>query len=344
MSPTTCTAFSSKRICACPQWKSAHSTAAALSLAVIVLFAHNAPAQDRDQVSENRQAATETSNADGEAGKRSISVSLTPLYEHVFDTDLRSSEGSVQINRAGAALELSGRIGDGARWSFETFYEASWYNFNTTPDLIPSGANPFQEVHLLRFTPTLLYVIDRQWSVLAGGFVQFAGERDADLGDSATYGGFGAVNYAISDSLSFSGGLRVASQLESDASIIPFLGVTWAINDKLTLSTRGPRVELAAKATDLLTARLFGAYESREYRLAENSEIPEGVIRDRRARIGFGLDFKAWNAPACSGTLSIETGIDVYQRFYFDDENGDRVGADRTQPAPFVALRGEVVF
>lgn len=302
-----------------------------------VLTVQGALAQQRAQVAESRESA-------GAESASGISISLTPTFEHVFDTDLRTSSGSVQINRAGAALNIGGRLGDRARWGLETTYEASWYNFNNTPDLIPSGENPFQEVHLLRFTPTLAYSIDNQWSVLGGAVVQFAGERDADIGDSATYGGFGAVNYRFSDSFSLSAGLRVVSQLEADASVIPFIGLTWDINDRLSLRTRGPRVELAAKATDALTARLFGAIESRDYRLSDESSIPDGVVRDRRGRVGLGIDWKAWNASHCSGTLTLEAGVDVYQRYYFDDENGERVGADKTKPAPFLALRALISF
>jgi hypothetical protein len=311
------------------------SRAALLSLAGVLSASPAALAQPRTQVSQEREGTAAGGDQSG-----GWNVSLTPSYEHVFDTDLRSSQGSIQINRAGAELEFGGRLGSRARWGLTTSYEVSWYNFNNTPDLIPSGENPFQEVHMLRFTPTLAYSIDQQWSVLGGAIVQFAGERDADIGDSATYGGFVAANYAISDKLSLSFGVRAATQLESDASVFPFVGVTWAINDTLTLRTRGPRVELAAKASEHLTARIFGAYDSREYRLSDDSAIPDGVVRDRRGRVGFGLDWSACSAA----TITLEAGVDVYQRFFFDDENGERVGADRTKPAPFIGLRGELRF
>lgn len=312
-------------------------TSPARSLAVafccIASCASLAAAQERRQVAEQREA-TASPRVDN------LSISLTPTYEHVFDTDLRASQGSVQINRAGAELELGGPLGDRARWGVTAAYEVSWYNFNNTPDLIPSGANPFQEVHSIRITPTLAYSIDQQWSVLGGPVIQFAGERDADVADSGTYGGFFAVNYAASEALSLSLGVTASSQLEADARVIPFLGVTWRINDTLTLRTRGPRVELVAKACDQLSARIFGAYQARDYRLSNDSEIPEGVVRDRRGRIGFGLDWHACSAA----TITLETGVDVYQRFYFDDKNGERVGADRTKPAPFVALRADIRF
>lgn len=290
-------------------------------------------AQQRTQVAQEREGASPGQSPDW-------SIALTPTYEHVFDTDLRASRGSVQINRAGAELELGGALGDRARWGLTTAYEVSWYNFNNTPDLIPSGANPFQEVHSIRMTPTLAYSFDQTWSILGGPIIQFAGERDADVADSGTYGGFFAVNYVVSDKLSLSFGATASTQLEADARAFPFVGITWAINDTLTLRTRGPRLELAAKANQFITARLFGSFDSRDYRLSDDSEIPDGVVRDRRGRIGFGLDWRPCN-PAL---ITLETGVDVYQRFYFDDSNGNRVGADRTKPAPFLALRAELQF
>lgn len=305
--------------------------AAGVTLAAGALSA-GALGQQRTQVAQAR---------DRGGPSEGLSVSLTPRYEHSFDADLRDSrDGSVQIHRAGATLNLGGAINESLRWGLDTDYEASWYDFNDATDLIPSGRNPFQEVHQLRFTPTLFWRIDEAWSVVGGPVVQFAGERDADVGDSATYGGFVAGNYRLSENLSLSFGVRAVTELESDASVIPLLGVTWKISEQVTLRTRGPKLEVAAEMTPDLTLALFGGYDSREYRLADDAEIPEGVMRDRRGRVGVALRWRAWEGA----TISVEGGADVYQRFYFDDKDGNRVGADRTRPAPFVGVNAEFRF
>lgn len=307
--------------------------AAAGTIAVLGTAA-GAMAQQREQVADARARTTDRLLGD-------ISLSLTPRYEHIFDTDLRDSQnGSVQVNRAGATLKLGGPIAETLRWGLDTDYEASWYDFNDASDLIPSGRNPFQEVHQIRFTPTLFWRIDESWSLVGGPIIQFAGERDADVGDAATYGGFIAANHRVSDTLSFSLGLRATSELESDGSVIPLAGVTWKITDTVTLQTRGPSLEIAADVAQNLTLALFGEYQSREYRLADDAVIPEGVMRDRRAKVGVELRWRA----ADWAMVTIEGGADVYQRFYFDDRNGDRVGADRTRPAPFVGASVELTF
>lgn len=287
-------------------------------------------------------------DANDEPRESTLRTSLTPTFEHVFDTDLRDSQGSVQVNRAGLELSVSGTIPPDllprTRWSVSLDYEASWYNFNNTPDLIPSGANPFQEVHQIDITPMIVHSIDEQWTVLGGAIVRFAGERDADVGDAATYGGFAGARYALSEDFALSFGLRAMSLLEADMSFFPFIGFEWTINEQLSLSSKGPGLALEAKVSDAISARLFGAFESRDYRMAEDSEIPEGVMRDRRARVGLGLDWRFWSGDRATGTLTLETGLDVYQRYYFDDADGNRVGADRTKPAPFVGLSGTFAF
>ena len=43
--------------------------------------------------------------------------------------------------------------------------------------------------------------VSERWSWFVGGILNFSGEPDADVSDSATYGGFGGARYKFSDKL-----------------------------------------------------------------------------------------------------------------------------------------------
>lgn len=271
---------------------------------------------------------------------RGLSIGQTPRVEHTFDADIRNTPASVSITRAGLALDLSAPFADRWAWTLTVDYEASFYNFSDSSTLLPSGDDPLDTVHDLTFRPGLAYVVDNNWSVFGGGIIEFAGESGADIGDAATYGGFAGARYKLSDKLSLSLGFAVQSRLENSASFFPLLGVDWQISDRVRLSSFGPGLRLTANINDDWAVFIAGTFHRREYRLDDDGSIPSGIIRDRRARFGAGVSY----APCDMVKLELFGGVDAFQRFYFDDENGHRVASEKTQSAPFIALSAAIRF
>jgi Domain of unknown function (DUF6268) len=305
-------------------------------LLTLTFAAPYAAAQDvsRPSPTASPRDITERSRDEG------IGFSLKPFGLHTFESDLRDSPASVSITRAGIELGLTGALSEGLRWTLAVEYEASWYNWSDAGSILPGGQQPLGEVHDLGLRPGLVYAFDARWSVGLLGIIEFAGERDTDIGDAATYGAIGFASYTVSDDLSLTFGGGFQTRLENDTTFIPAIGIKWNINDRLTLSTLGPGARLTGAINDQWSAFLFGSYSSREYRLADDGAIRDGVVRDRRATLGVGVSYAV--GPRLSFELT--SGVDVYQKFFFDDENGDRVNALRTKPAPFVGLSGTFRF
>lgn len=269
-----------------------------------------------------------------------LSFSITPKGEYTFESSLRRSDAKVSIARAGVDMDLGWQANERLRLTFGIEGEASWYDFKNTASLLPGGLDPINDAYLVRFTPGLRLGIDKTWSVLAGGIIEFAGERDVSLGDAATYGGFGGVGIRVSDTLFVTAGVIVKSRLEDDALIAPLLGVRWQINDRLSLENEQLGLRFSAKINEQLTASIFGRYEIRDYRLSDDGSIPEGVLEDQRVPLGAALKW----SPSRNINVSLNAGAIVWQRFEFKDANGDDVANDRTRPAAFIGISAEISF
>jgi hypothetical protein len=277
---------------------------------------------------------------DGDGKQPGFTLSFTPRGEYTFGSDLRDSMGSVSVSRAGVGIDASGPLGDRARLSVGADFESSWYDFKDAGDLLPSGKEPIEDAFLLRVTPGISYFLSRQLAVVGGAIVEVAGAYGADLGDSVTYGGYGGVRYQASETFAVTAGVIVKTRLEDDAIVVPLLGLNWKIDEKLSLSSEGLGARLAAKVSPQWTVSVFGRWELREYRLEDDGAIPDGIVRDTRVPVGAGV---TWS-PTERVSVTLSGGVVVYQRFQFDDRDGNGVANDRTRGAGFVGVRGEIRF
>lgn len=331
------------------------SMACALALAAGTAQAQSGGGLGREGVS---TAATEDASAQSPApasatgqnsGARPTSVdeqapkwslSLRPGFEHTFDAELRDSGATSSVTRAGVSAGLSVSVTEQFRVFLNGEFESSWYRWRDVQTLLPSGRKPIGNAFLARFTPGAAYSIDNEWSVLGGAIIEYAGERGVDWSRAATYGGYGGVKYRVNDSLAFTGGLIVKSRLEDDTLVVPLVGVEWAINDKLTLASDDLGLKLSAKINEQWQASIFGKFELRDFRLKDDGAISEGVVRDSRIPIGATV---RWT-PTPRVSVELSGGAVVYQRWTFDDRDGNRVETDRTRPAGFVGINASIGF
>lgn len=281
--------------------------------------------------------------AGAKAESSGFTIELNLTGEHAFRADIDDTPGDVAVWRAGFGIDLSTRWGERARLGLGIEEEASWYLFDNARGLVPGApadGDPFEQVLITRLLPRLSVQHDERWAWFLGGIVEFAGEPGADVGDSATFGGFAGARYAFSENFSLSFGLGAKSRLEDSALVIPLLGVEWKVNDTVTLSSEGTKLRLAAKLSEQLTVALQGGWELREFRLDDDNVLPEGVVRDSRIPIGVSLDWK----PCPRAAISLTGGAIIWQEFRFDDRNGDRVSETNTDPTPYIGLSGRITF
>ncbi|MGE3108576.1 MAG: DUF6268 family outer membrane beta-barrel protein [Phycisphaerales bacterium] len=285
-------------------------------------------------------AAPPTADAPADPAPRAWTFEVRGAGSYTFAADIDDSPGDVRIARAGFGVGVGIPIGDRSTLTFDIDEEASWYLFDNAGGLVPGSTDPVELVLStdlgLRFSSR----INPEWSWFLGGLAEFAGEPDVDVGDAATFGGYGGVRYQVSERFAVSAGLGAKSRLEDDALVIPVLGVDWQITDRVSLKTEGTRVRLSAKLSETLAVSLAGGWELREFRLRDDGPLPDGVFRDTRVPISISLDFR----PSHAVRISVFGGVVVWQEFRFDDRSGDEVSETNTDPAPFIGISAAFSF
>ncbi len=275
---------------------------------------------------------------EGEAG--GISFTLEPVGEITFSGDLKRGGGSVSVYRGGVNLGLSTALNEQIRLNLRVESESSSYDFSNATGLIAGTSKPFNDMYSVRVSPSVAYFIDGEWSVVGAGLFEIAGEGSADVSDSITGGGFALVRYAFSEDFSLALGIAAISRLEDDVFAVPLIGIEWQITPEVKFETRGLGGNLTAKLDDEWSFFLEASYETREYRLADDSPQPEGVARDQRVPIGVGVRYR----PAGWLECTLRGGASVWQEYQIDDRNGNEISEVRTKPAPYIGLAVEFRF
>jgi len=289
-------------------------------------------------LSANPNAAKKPDSPEADKSPWSFRFSGGGIYQ--FDTDLRGNPGSYSVARADTSFGLGYRLNDSLRLTLDIGNEVSWYEFDNATTVLAPSAKPFHVMYQTDINPGVRFDIDENWFALAGGIFQFSGERKADFGKSFTAGAFGAVGYKISDDLTLYGGVLGKSRLEDDALAVPIIGVNWRITENLRLDTRGLGAVLTMTVKPGLRVFVDATYESREYRLSDESFLREGVVRDRQIPVGIGAGI-----DLCKNfTLTVRGGVNVWQQFTVDTDNEVRVNRFRSDPTGFIGLRGEIRF
>lgn len=268
-----------------------------------------------------------------------VRFKLTPRITHAFETELDDSGADVSVTRAGVAFGMSLVVNPKLRMGLNLDIESSHYDFGQASAL-PGGDDPIDGAGTVRFGPSIFYAFDQHWSVFGGFGPEFSGEHGAEVGDSVTFGGFGGARYAFSEKFALSFGLQARTRIEEDARVLPLLGVEWQITEHVRLTTEGPGVRLTVRIDDTWSFNFGGAWESRDFRLDDDSSNPEGILRDTRGLVVFGVDF----SPRHWVTLSAYGGAVVWQEFRFDDREGNELLEDNADPTVFAGFSATFRF
>lgn len=284
--------------------------------------------------------APPTDSADPAPATSPWSFTIIPRAQHTFSSDLKNGGADASVSRLGVDLDLAYQATERLGLTLNLAPEVSWYDFGAGNALVPGTDDPFNDLYRLDIIPGARYSLNERWTLVGGARFELAGESEADAGQSATFGGYFGGRYAASERFAATFGVLVTSRLEDSAFVLPLIGMEWRITDSLTLAARGAGLRIENRINDDWSVWLGGSYESREFRLAEDSPLPEGVVRDRRVPITIGAKWRA----ADRITVGLEGGAVIWQQFEIDDRNGDDVNKVRTKPAPFVGVSVTIRF
>ncbi|MFI4898436.1 MAG: DUF6268 family outer membrane beta-barrel protein, partial [Phycisphaerales bacterium JB059] len=218
--------------------------------------------------------------------------------------------------------------------------EHSFYDFSPMGVLVPGGADPFDTIHDYSMGARFTTRINETWSALLGAGVQSSGESSADFEDTLTYNGLVGASYKVNEKLTIGAALAISSRLEDDVVVIPVPTITWNIDDRWRLESKGAGLLLSYKASDELRVGLQGAFKRREFRLDDMGPLPSGVIRERRVPVGL---WTQWT-PAPNITLEGTLGADVYVEFESLNSSGVKFADDETDPAVYAGLALSIRF
>lgn len=262
--------------------------------------------------------------------------------EYTFEGDLDDSDGKVSIFRADLGFGMSAPVGDKARFLLNIGSEWSKYDFQDVNGLLApgDGDGPIEDAWLVRIGPGLVYSFNEKWGATGGAIIELGWEDGADMGDAATYGGYGGVRYAWAPGQSVTVGMIAKTQLEDDTLFVPLIAFEVQLAENLILENDGLGVRLTAQINDEWRASIFARYEQREYRLSDSGDVPEGVLSDARVPVGVGLMWRPNSNISVRGTA----GAMVYQKYEIDNSSGNEVGEDETDPAAFAALTVRIAF
>ncbi len=306
-------------------------------------LAHAQDAAPDAQPSLAGESAQPKESAIDSSSERKVTGFFSVYGGHVFSHDLDDS-GDVSITRAGAKAGVTFPVGKDNAWTVSFGGEGSWYDFS---DANFGGiAEPWDDVRILTIETSYVATVNDRWQLIMGLGVESGMEENAQFEDSLTVTGLLGANYQVNDALSLGLGVYGGTRLEDDAFIMPIPFINWQINDKWSLgsrpSTRGGRFSLSYQACETVGVFAFAAFESREFRLDDSAggPAPEGVGRDRRIPVGLGV---SW-APNKQIALEVVGGCDVWSQYTLDDRDGNEIGEQDGDIAPFVGAQLSLRF
>ncbi len=263
-----------------------------------------------------------------------FTLTLGASASYRFDSEFDSGSSDVSIARVGASAEGAFLVGDRSMLTLTLATEHSFYDFAPMGVLVPGGVDPFGSIHDYSARARFSSQINRTWSVIVGGGVNSSGESSANFSDTLTYNVLGGATYRVNDALSIGGALVITTRLEDEITAFPIPIITWNIDDRWRLESKGFGMLLSYKASDTVRVGLEGMYERREYRLDDTGPLAAGVVREVRLPAGLWVEWK----PAAHITLEGTLGADIYVEFESYTSAGVRFADDLTDPAIYAGL------
>lgn len=259
--------------------------------------------------------------------------------------ELSGSPGDVTISRVNTRLGADFPAGQRGTFSLGYQYEVSGYSFDNASGLIPGTSDPWDTVHRHSLGVRYARQANAEWSWVVGSTLTWAAEEGGDLADGLTAAAFGAVRYALSESVTVGLGLQYLSRLEDSDLFLPFPSLDWRISDEWRLTTdreqgRGVGLGLVYTPTEQWTFSVGGGYEYREFRLDESGPLPDGVVRDS----SFPVSLTAAYTPNRNMSLAVEVGAALGQTFRILDTTGAEISEPDVDPTLFLALQFGLSF
>lgn len=284
--------------------------------------------------------APETQMGTGE-DRPSVRIAFRADQRVYFSTDFRGTDGDVYTARSDVGVSIRSRVSEKFSLDLGLTGGYSRYEFDGVSDPFFTSAGALEDTYEFGVRLGGRYTIDETWSVVGGGFARAGLAEGADFEDAISGGGFLAAGYKASETYSIDFGVLVATRLEDDALVVPYIAIDWKIDERLTFSTTGLGAQLSAVIDDDWSVFLRGRYEGRDYRLDEDfAPAPGGVVRDESFPIGVGVEY----SPSTKVRFIAEGGVVVARELEFFDDDERELRTIETDSGAFLGIRVSIAF
>ncbi len=270
-----------------------------------------------------------------------VSGVLAPMYQ--FESRLHGG-GDVSVRRVYLRIDGNGKVSDSVGAGIGLGYEFDDYRFSGPAFF--TGAPPWSEVHRLALHGRFSCRLDPSWTVVAAPSVQVSREDGAGWSDAFGYGGFLAAIRSVRPGFTVGFGGGAFNALEK-VRFFPFVFFDWRITDRVRLGNpirpgpTGPGgLELSFDLGDGWQSAVGAAYRSNRFRLRDDGVVPAGIGEDRAFPVWGRLSYRAGG----HATIDLRAGVMLGGELSVEDGEGNRLGSDRYDPAPFAAVSAVAHF
>ena len=264
-----------------------------------------------------------------------FSFSYTPIYQ--FETDLDKG-GSFDVSRHYLNVNIMRPLGQKLRMGLGLSYEFEKWNFNDLSNVV--GATPWSSIHRPGISLPIFYTFSDKWIFGFTPAIEFSGESGAEFGESLNYGGVLSLSHPFRRNLYLGLGFGLFNRLEK-TTVFPFIIIDWKINDSWRVANpfragpAGPAgLELVYSPTKNWELGVGGSYRFYRFRLDDQSAVPNG-IGDNKFLVTF---LRVQRKLGAKFSIDLAGGALFAGKLSIENTNGDKLGSDKYDPSPFLAL------
>lgn len=249
--------------------------------------------------------------------------------------DLNVGPGDVALHVAGVRVGMTGSAGKRGQIAVSLDYELARYDFRQATGLVPGTDSLWDDTHAIAVGVRYLRQATERLAWFAGGSVRLGAEDGGDLAEGLVGSALAGARYSFSPSLTLGLGAGVRTRLEDDPLVYPLPIIHWRIAERWTLSAGDDAgVALSYAPSERWTVTLAGAYDLRDFRLADDGPVPDGAARHTRLPVTLGVVF----TPTPRLRLHAAAGYVFAQTIEVFDAGGTEIADTDPDGAAFLRL------
>lgn len=279
------------------------------------------------------------------AGERPAGWQLAAAFTPVYLASA-AIDGGGTYESSVLALNVSGVHPVASRATAGVALNYAYYDNRFAAANAFGAAAPWGDVERIGLSVPLFVRSDDGWAFVVTPSLDYFRERDADWGESLTYGAVLSTARAFGPRNRLGFGLGVYQQLE-EVRVFPFLVVDWQLTERLRLNNplpagpTGPAgLELNYRASARWEIGAGAAYRRVRFRLRDDGAFPGGVGQERgviaflhaATRFSPDVSLDLYGGALVNGELSIE------------DRNGDSIAQHGFDSTPLLGATLRVRF